>query len=123
MAALGSVPRIDGSKFVFSNNGKTPLSLTKALLRLIALTNVKDWTPHDLRRTCRTLMARAGVADAHAEQCMGHRLRGAVAQIYNKHQYQTEMAQAYEALAAQIDRIVNPVANVTPLKGRKKAAG
>ena len=47
---------------------------------------------------------------------------GAVAQIYNKHQYRTEMAQAYAALAAQIERIVHPVANVTPLK-RKKAAG
>ena len=122
MAVLGSVPHIDGSKFVFSNNGKTPLSLTKALLRLIALTGVAGWTPHDLRRTCRTLMARAGVPDTAAEQCLGHTLPGAVAQIYNKHQYRKEMVQAYEALAAQIERIVNPVANVTPLRCRKKAA-
>ena len=52
---------------------------------------------------------------------MGHVLAGAVAQIYNKHQYRKEMAQAYEALAAQIERIVNPPANVvTPLRrGRR----
>jgi integrase len=81
---------------------------------------VANWTLHDLRRTARTLLARAGIPDAHAEQCLGHVLPGAVAQIYNKHQYRKEMAQAYEALASQVERIVNPPANVvTPLRRKR----
>jgi len=33
---------------------------------------VTGWTLHDLRRTARSLMSRAGVSADHAERCLGH---------------------------------------------------
>jgi hypothetical protein len=35
---------------------------------------------------------------------------------YDRHAYHAEKALAFEALAAQIDRIVNPQANVIPIR-------
>jgi hypothetical protein len=42
---------------------------------------------------------------------------GGVRGIYDRHNYQAEMARAYEALAAQIERIVHPQENVVTLRG------
>ena len=41
---------------------------------------------------------------------------GGVRGVYNRHEYHAEKARAYEALAAQIDRIVRPKANVVGIK-------
>ena len=79
------------------------------------------WTLHDLRRTARSLMSRAGIPSDHAERCLGHVI-GGVRGVYDRHEFHAEKMRAYEALAAQIDRIVNPKDNVVPLQsagGRK----
>jgi hypothetical protein len=61
-------------------------------------------------------MSRAGVSADHAERCLGHVI-GGVRGIYDRHEFHREKAQAFEALAALIERIVNPPAsNVTALK-------
>ena len=74
------------------------------------------WTLHDLRRTARSLMARAGVRPDIAERVMGHTLTG-VEGIYNCHEYLDEKVAALRALAGQIDMILNPPAeNVVPLQ-------
>jgi hypothetical protein len=41
-----------------------------------------------------------------AERCLGHSL-GSVRAIYDRHGFENEMLHAFEALSAQIDRIVN----------------
>ena len=116
LAVLESVPVVDGSKFVFGNGGKSPLSLTRPHRRLMEESGVANWKPHDLRRTSRTLLSRAGVNSDVAERCLGHVI-GGVRGTYDKHKYHAEMQQVFEALAAQIDRIVNPLTNVvTPLR-------
>jgi integrase len=74
---------------------------------LKATTGISGWRLHDLRRTARTLMSRAGVDPDTAERCLGHTI-GGVRGVYDKHRYHPEMKRAYEALSAQIDRIVNP---------------
>jgi integrase len=73
------------------------------------------WTLHDLRRTARSVMSRAGVPSDHAELCMGH-VTGGVRETYDRYEYHAEKKQAYEALAAQIDRIVNPQQNVVAIR-------
>ena len=78
---------------------------------------VCEWVLHDLRRTARSLMSRAGVNSDHAERCLGHVLSG-VRGVYDRHQYLNEMRHAFEALAAQIERIVSPVPNVVSLPAR-----
>ena len=41
---------------------------------------------------------------------------GGIRGVYDRHRYTAEMARAYEALAAQIDRIVEPRDNVVALR-------
>lgn len=50
---------------------------------------VSYWSPHDLRRTSRTMLARIGCPEEVAEAIMGHMKEGVVG-IYNLHTYDTE---------------------------------
>ena len=84
--------------------------------RLSSATGVRNWTLHDLRRTARSLLSRAGVASDHAERCLGHVI-GGVRGIYDRHEY-FEEKKAFEALAAQIDMIIHPRDNVVGIKRR-----
>jgi integrase len=95
--------------FVFSTDrGATPISgyskLKSAFDRRCPL--AQPWGLHDLRRTARSLMSRAGVSSDHAERCLGHVIPG-VRGTYDRHEYRDEKAQAYEALARQYDWIVH----------------
>ena len=65
------------------------------------------WTIHDLRRTSRSLMARAGVPRDVAERVMGHTLKG-VEGIYDRHSYREEKAAALAKLARLIALILDP---------------
>ena len=66
---------------------------------------MERWTLHDLRRTARSLMCRAGVPTDHAERCLGHVI-GGVRGVYDRHDFRDEKAEAYAKLARLIDRIV-----------------
>ena len=112
---LKGLPVVDGGTFVFSSDGHRALSLTAPFARLAAQADIAGWRLHDLRRTARTLLSRAGINSDIAERCLGHVI-GGVRSAYDKHDYQAEMQQAYEALAALIERVVKPVANVTPMR-------
>ena len=72
---------------------------------------VQGWTIHDLRRTARSLMSRAGVPSEHAERCLGHVI-GGVEGTYDRHHYREEMLIAYEKLSTLISQIVDPQPNV-----------
>jgi integrase len=50
-----------------------------------------DWTWHDLRRTCRTLLARIGTDDLVAELILNHVLPGKLRRTYVLHRYENEM--------------------------------
>jgi hypothetical protein len=65
---------------------------------------------HDLRRTARSLMSRAGVPSEHAERVLGHIIPG-VEGTYNRHAYSDEKAVALARLAALIETIINPPAD------------
>jgi integrase len=71
------------------------------------LPDMEPWVLHDLRRTARTLMAKAGIADNIAERVLGHAILG-VHGVYNRHAYLTEKADALNRLATLIERILNP---------------
>jgi integrase len=118
-AALARVPKLADCKFVFSTDGKSPISGFSYFKKNFAC-GVTGWTLHDLRRTARSLMSRAGVNSDHAERCLGHVITG-VRGTYDRHEYYTEKQHAYEALAAQIDRIVNPQNNVVSITASRPA--
>jgi integrase len=113
-AVLAKVPVLAGCDFIFSTDAKTASQgFSRFKKRFDARCGVTGWTLHDCRRTARSLMSRAGVNADHAERCLGHVI-GGVRGTYDRHD---EKRLAYEALAAQIDRIVNPVPNVVPMRG------
>jgi integrase len=109
--------------FVFTTTGDTPFSgYSKAKARLDVLMSeelakiagadegcrhlkLKPWRLHDLRRTAKTLMARAGVRPDISERVLGHVIRG-VEGVYDRHDYILEKRAALEALSAQVQAIV-----------------
>ncbi len=76
---------------------------------------VTPWRMHDLRRTARSLMSRAGVNADHAERCLAHRI-GGVRGVYDRFEYLLEKRDALTALAALVERIANPADNVRELR-------
>lgn len=62
------------------------------------------WTPHDLRRTCRTGLAAAGVDETVAEMVIGHTRKG-IARVYDLHRYDAEKRKALEAWERRLHRI------------------
>ncbi len=114
---FGKLPVIGDGKFVFTGNGRTPVGgFSKRLADLQKLSGTNGWVLHDLRRTARSLMSRAGVNPDVAERCLGHVIPG-VRGVYDRHAYYDEKKHAFEELAALIERVVHPpVANVVPLR-------
>jgi integrase len=128
-------PRIDGCDYVFPSRTKTPFSgfgkpkarLDKAVLLDMQAAKKKsdvkpppNWTLHDLRRTAKTLMARAGVRPDISERVLGHVIAG-VEGTYDRHSYADEKRDALERLAVMIEHILNPLTSKTATLGKHRA--
>jgi integrase len=112
---IGSLEKL--GRYVFTYDGTTPIAnLSNPKARLDDGCGVKDWRLHDLRRTARSLLSRAGIAPDIAERCLGHVIPG-VRGVYDRHEYHEEKKRAFEALAGQIARIVDPQNNVVSMRG------
>jgi integrase len=99
--------KIGHSPYVFSSRYGAPWDVSSKLKhRLDRLSGVTGWTLHDLRRTARSLMSRAGVNPEIAERVLGHKIRG-VAGIYDRYSYEQQKADALTKLAELIEQIVN----------------
>jgi integrase len=132
-AALAAVPKIGNSGLVFTTAGKHPIGGFSKFKRAFdtkvhaklreekSEAELPRWTLHDLRRTARSLMSRAGVPSDHAERCLGHVLPS-VRGTYDRHEYLSEKRRAFEALATLIERVVNPVDNVMVLSENRTKA-
>jgi integrase len=120
LAVLEGMPHIDGCDYPFTLNAASPLaSFSDPKAKLDAASGVTNWRLHDLRRTARSLMSRAGVHSDIAEKCLGHS-RGDIIERYDQHKYIDEMQRAFEVLSAQIERIVNPPeGEVIPMMRRR----
>jgi integrase len=123
---LAAQPRMAGQAFVFTTDGRSPISgysKHKAKFDAAVFAELKaqgkpaplpNWTIHDLRRTARTLLSRAGVPSDHAERALGHVI-GGVRGVYDRHEFYDEKKRAFEMLAQRIAAIVEPPAdNVVP---------
>jgi integrase len=116
-AVLVRVPRLAGCDFVFSTDGRSAINgFNHFKKRFDVQCGVTGWRLHDLRRTSRSLMSRAGVNSDHAERCLGH-IVGGIRGVYDRHEFHAEKRRAFEALAAQIERIITgSTANVVALR-------
>jgi integrase len=126
LAIIEAQPKLEDCDYVFPSKVKTPFSgfgKSKAALDRAALIAMEkqvkkggkieplpNWTLHDLRRTAKTLMVRAGVRPDISERVLGHVISG-VEGTYDRHSYADEKRDALEKLAAMIERIVNPPAS------------
>src|SRR5262245_10743565 len=113
--ALSVLPERNG-EFVFSANGRQAIGGYGRHKQVIdEASGVNGWVLHDLRRSARSLLSRAGVASDHAERCLGDVSVG-VRRVYDRHAYYDEKASALEALAARVQRIIDPQPNVVPMR-------
>jgi integrase len=115
-------PHLLGSPHVFAGRGSGPyrgFSAGKVAIDSKLPPGTPQWQIHDLRRTARSLMARAGVRPDIGERVLGHAIEG-VEGIYDRHAYRDEKADALRRLAALIDGIVHPRENVVTIP-RKRA--
>jgi integrase len=118
-AILGALPK--AGEFVWSPNGsgKALTSFSNYKATFDKASGVRGYRLHDLRRSARSLMSRAGVLSDHAERCLGHVI-GGVRGVYDRHEYHAEKQQAFEALAGIIERIVTGTqAGVVQLKRKR----
>jgi integrase len=116
-AILDAMPRIDGCPYPFSANGTRPVTNFSAFKRRFdEACSVQAWRLHDLRRSARSLLSRAGVDADVAERCLNHSLGGMRA-IYDRYEFRDEKAKAFEA--ALIARIVDgpQQQNVVEMRG------
>jgi integrase len=118
--------RIAGNPYVFpADRGKEAFSAFSqrkdeldAKLKA-ALSDMEPWRLHDLRRTARSLMSRAGVRPEIAERVMGHAITG-VEGVYDRHAYTAEKGDALNKLAHVVETIINPAENnVVSIAGRQ----
>ena len=116
-------PKIENCDYVFPSRAKTPFSgfgkskaaldkVIRAAMKKQAKKGVKvealpNWTLHDLRRTAKTLMVRAGVRPDISERVLGHVIAG-VEGTYDRHSYAEEKRDALEKLAAIVNRVLHP---------------
>jgi integrase len=122
---INSQPRLNSTDYVFPAgrglgpfNGFAPSFADLKEQMRETLPDMPDFVLHDLRRTARSLMSRAGVRPDIAERCLGHTVGSSVEQTYDRHSYEMEKAKAFEMLATLITSILNPStsANVVSLR-------
>ena len=120
-----SLPRFAEGDFVFTTTaGRRPVtgfSRVKVLIDRMLVeqdTAIENWRVHDLRRTCRTGMARLGVPEIVSERVLNHQAQG-LTKVYNVHEYLDEKRDALARWAQEIANITEPPPdNVVKLKAK-----
>jgi len=89
--------------------------------RVDAKAGVADWRWHDLRRTCRTGLARLGVDRLHAERAIAHISgQSTLERTYDRHDYEAETLAALRRWQHHVASLVapSPGAEILPMRRR-----
>jgi integrase len=102
-----AVPVLINDKPVFDAEGK-PVTENKL--------GVADFTPHDLRRTAATFMAKMGTVDEVIDAVLNHAKQGVI-KVYNQYRYDKEKQAALEAWERKLQSIITgkTKGNVIPM--------
>jgi integrase len=120
----GFVFTTTGGKRPFSGFSKAKHALDKQIAKVRRETKrvqMPPWVLHDLRRTSRSLLSRAGVPADIGERVVGHAI-GGVRGVYDRHTFFEEKKAALERLAGLIAQVLKPdpgSSNVISLAVRK----
>jgi integrase len=104
----------------FSAFGQAKIDIDAAMIEIEPKPAIPHWIFHDLRRTSKSLMARAGIRPDISERVLGHTIPG-VEGVYDRHSYDAEREKALIALATLIETILHPPTkggNVVSIKRR-----
>ncbi len=123
---LKSRPRFAEGDFVFTTTaGRRPVTgFSRVKVRIDQMlvdqdTPIENWRVHDLRRTCRTGLARLGVPEIVSERVLNHQSQGLV-KVYNIHEYLDEKRDALARWAQEVQNIVEPPPeNVVKLSAKR----
>jgi integrase len=72
--------------------------------------NIEKFTPHDLRRTCATMLSEIGFFDEVVDAVLAHLKKGEI-RTYNKNKYDKEKQQAMEAWELKLNSIISTKAD------------
>jgi integrase len=128
VALLKAAPRFQGSDFVFTTTGTTPVSgLGKVRYRVERAVGAFDWWVHDLRRTAASGMARLGVAPHIVEKVLNHKsgVISGVAAVYNRYGYESEKRTALDKWAMQLQHLISqsdPSQTRDPFRGASESS-
>lgn len=118
--------RACGSDYVFPNRRSSTRAhmgkdtLNRAIAKLFGkepgkkpqpenrMGDIAEFTVHDLRRTCRSLLAAAGVPGHVAERCLNHKLKG-IEGVYDRYDYFNERKEALTKVAELVEPAINGV--------------
>jgi integrase len=121
---LKALPRIAGSDFVFTINGRNPIRGTHSVKRRIdtLAPPMPPWVLHDIRRTVASGMARLGINLPVIEKLLNH-VSGSFAGIvggYQRHSFADEKRTAMQTWARHVEAIVSGEAagNVVSMKAK-----
>jgi integrase len=136
LAIINAQAKIDDCDFIFPSRAKTPFSgfgkskaaLDKAVLAAMQEHTKKgekvealpNWTLHDLRRTAKTLMMRAGVRPDISERVLGRVIAGLEGSC-DRHSDANEKRDALEKLAMMVEQILNPMSSKVAALGKHAA--
>jgi integrase len=105
-AIIKAMPRFAGNPHVFAGTDKGHKIFSQSYKRVLdKACGVTGWRLHDLRRTARSLLSKAGARPDVAELCLGH-VVGGVKEVYDRYNYAAEMAEALRRLEALIEIIL-----------------
>jgi integrase len=112
LSVLDELKQSATGQFVFSESGVAPINgFSKSKARLdrameeLAGRPIPQWVVHDLRRTAKSLMARAKVPRDISERVLGHAIPG-VEGVYDQYDYFDEKADALERLSILVAEVV-----------------
>jgi len=125
-AILDALPQINGSEFVFTTDGRTPIigwAKAKARISAKAGLDATSWRLHDLRRTAASGMQRLGVSVPVVEKALNHQggvFRGIVS-TYQTHDYADEIRVAFQKWGDHVERLISgKPAKVITLRGKRR---
>ncbi len=107
---LKTIPHFQGSDYVFTTTGVSPISgfgrFKKRLETFVGL-DAEDWRFHDLRRTAATNMAILGVQPHIIEAVLNHKtgVVSGVAAVYNRHLYFDEKREALQIWGDYVEKL------------------
>jgi integrase len=94
--------------FVFATskgNAINTMAMAKAMRTICSQLKAEQITPHDLRRSHGTMIARLGFGKDALNRIQNHK-EGGIASVYDRHQYSDENKRVMEAVANKIMGLV-----------------